>query len=67
MLKEIITKGIVLIVIIAVLIWTCITVVDASYQDLTAGFNDYKTEQSQEYNSLQARLDATEENLAETQ
>ena len=67
MLKEIITKGIVLIAIIAVLIWTCITVVDASYQDLTAGFNDYKTEQSQEYNSLQARLDATEENLAETQ
>lgn len=67
MLRKIITKGLIIILAFIAFSILSINVVDAKYNNLTAEFNDYKTEQSQKYNSLQKRLDETEANLAETQ
>ena len=63
MLSKIIKEGIVFILIISL----CLIFIGMTYQKTTAEINDYKTEQSQNYESLQARLNETEDDLAETQ
>lgn len=66
MLSKVIKEGLIFLLVI-VIIASCFIITVKADQKITAEINDYKTEQSQNYESLQARLDETEEDLAETQ